>query len=155
MVRSRCTPIKLQISTHRSLSPTQRSLKADLSLCLCHQCSDLENLDQKSENLPCSTTRESMLMVPAKRGEKGLPLKLPGGGIIGLGIGISISCEILWSIMRQLIAVRPSYRPFGLELLPARAGVGWTQFLEIILQDSHHILTTMLPLLGGVMALRT
>ena len=51
-----------------------RSLKADLSLCLCHQCSDL---DQKSENLPCSTTRESMLMVPAKRGEKGLPLKMP------------------------------------------------------------------------------
>ena len=76
MVRSRCTPIKLQISTHRSLSPTQRSLKADLSLCLCHQCSDLENLDQKSENLPCSTTRESMLIVPAKRGEKVLPLKM-------------------------------------------------------------------------------
>ena len=125
MVRSRCTPIKLQISTHRSLSPTQRSLKADLSLCLCHQCSDLENLDQKSENLPCSTTRESMLMVPAKRGEKGLPLKLPGSGIIGLGIDISRSCEILWSIMRQLIAVRPSYRLFGLESLPD-ANYSWS-----------------------------
>ena len=100
MARSRCTPIKLQISTHRSLSPTQRSLKADLSLCLCHQCSDLENLDQKSENLPCSTTRELMLMVPAKRGKKGLPLKLPGSGIIGLGIDIGRTCENLWSIMR-------------------------------------------------------
>ena len=152
MVRSRCTPIKLQISTHQSLSPTQRSLKADLSLCLCHQCSDL---DQKSENLPCSTTRESMLMVPAKRGEKVLPLKML---VEWNNWAWYWHKQKLWEFVVDYALVdccAPKLSSLRAGIASSWSWVNWTQFLETILQDSHQILTTRLPLMGGVMALRT
>ena len=152
MVRSRCTPIKLQISTHQSLSPTQRSLKADFSLCLCHQCSDL---DQKSENLRPLRRENRCWWCQPKGEKKGLPLKMLAEWNNWAGYWHK---QKLWEFVVDYALVdccAPKLSSLRAGIASSWSWVNWTQFLETILQDSHQILTTRLLLLGGMMALRT
>ena len=69
MVRSRCTPIKLQISTHWSLSPSQSSLKA-LKICVSAINVLIWKIQTKNQRAGLALRRENQCWWCHPKGEK-------------------------------------------------------------------------------------